>query len=422
MIHGYLESNNCILYTYTKFDSSSIESKQVKILITTFTYLPNKDGVAEACRVMAEGLASLGWEVWVATSMGCQLGVDTRPGAVSGVNVVHFQLDQHTYNSPLLQDEILKFLILVREGRFDLVVNQCWDSITTRYLHFTRCASDPPFVMVSHGYARHLMDWQQNPLKGWGRWLRGLSFTFVIFPRMLKSHEKVIFLSKKKDWNRFFDHRVAAATRHSGIQVIANGINLRQFPITDEGFRDSHGIGSAPMALCVANYSDRKNQLLAVKAFREANVPGSVLVLIGSELNAYARQVQVLDQVLSSKYPSGRVLFLEKLSRQETFAAYVACDFFLLAAKAETQPIVLIEAMAAGKPWISTDTGCVTEMAGGIVCRGKNRLVAAIRRLFTDEAERNRLGKLGKSEAAAKHDSSKTALSFDAVLRETLQR
>lgn len=394
----------------------------MKILITTFTYLPNKDGVAEACRVMAEGLAALGWEVWVATSMGFHLGVDTRPVISAGVNVVHFSLDQHSYNSPLLKDEITEFLDFARNGRFDVVVNQCWDSSLTRYLHSARRLSDPEFVLVSHGYARHLIYWQRNPLRGWGMWLRGLWFTFGSFPGMLRNHKAVIFLSTKRDWNRFLDHRMASACRHPGIHVIANGIDLKQFPSTDEGFRESHGIGSAPMALCVANYSDRKNQLLAVKAFREADVSGSVLVLIGSELNAYARKVQDLDRGLAHKHPSCRVLFLEKLSRQETFAAYVACDIFLLAAKAETQPIVLIEAMAAGKPWISTDTGCVSEMAGGIVCRGQMQLAPAIRRLFADKSERIRLGSLGKSEAAAKHDSSQTARMFDVVLRETLHR
>lgn len=394
----------------------------MKILITSFTYLPNKDGVAEACRVMAEGLAALGWEVWVATSMGCQLGVDTRPVACAGVNVVHFPLDQHTYNSPSLKDEIGEFLDFVRDGDFDVVANQCWDSLLARYLQPVRRSLQAEFVIISHGYSRHIMDWQKNPLKGWGVWLRGMLFTLQDFPKMLAAHDKVIFLSGKRDWNRFSDHLAATAMRHRGIHVIANGIDLKQFPDTDEGFRERHGIGNAPMALCVANYSERKNQLLAVRAFREANVPGSVLVLIGSQFNDYSERVRKLDSRLSAAHADCRVLFLEKLPRGETFAAYVACDLFLLAAKAETQPIVLIEAMAAGKPWISTDTGCVSEMSGGIVCGCNKQLVAAIRRLFADEAERRRLGGLGKSEAAAKHDSSQTARSFDAVLRESLQR
>lgn len=394
----------------------------MKILITSFTYLPNKDGVAEACRIMAEGLATLGWEVWVATSMGCQLGVNTHPVRVSGVNVVHFPLDQHSYNSPLLRDEIAEFFDFVKNGRFDVVVNQCWETRLARHLHHLQGFPSTRFVMVSHGYARHLMEWQKNIFRGWGRWLRGLCFTFSTFPRMLKSHQTVIFLSKKKDWNRFLDHRLASTFRHPRIHVIANGIDLQQFPSSDEGFREKHGIGTGLMALCVANYSDRKNQLLAVKAFREADVRGSVLVLIGSELNAYARQVQDLDRALSGKHPSCRVVFLEKLSRQETFAAYVACDIFLLAAKAETQPIVLIEAMAAAKPWVSTNTGCVSEMAGGIVCKRKKQLAPAIQRLFADESERIRLGSLGKNEAAAKHDSSKIARIFDRVLHETLSR
>lgn len=389
----------------------------MNILITTFTYLPNKDGVSEACRVMAEGLAQLGWKVWVATSMEYEPSVNNDTLRQNEVNVVHFPLGCPPFNSPSAADEVVKFHQFVRDGKFDVVVNHCWDSCMARYLQVICASLSSRFVMVSHGYSRHIMDWQRSPFRGWRMWLRGMLFTFRTFPKMLSSHHDVVFLSEKKDFGRFLDHWIASATHHHGIHVIANAIDLGQFPSDDCDFRKRNGIGVSPMALCVANYSERKNQMLAVKTFREANVPGSVLVLIGSAFNDYAKLVQDYDMVLSREYQACRVVFLENLTRKETFAAYVACDLFLLTAKAETQPIVLIEAMAAGKPWISTDTGCVSEMAGGVVCRRRKQLPHTIRRLFRDESERHRLGALGKAEALANHDATKTAAKFDAILR-----
>jgi hypothetical protein len=39
----------------------------MKILIASFTFPPNKDGVSEAAAVMTEGFLRRGWEVDVAT-------------------------------------------------------------------------------------------------------------------------------------------------------------------------------------------------------------------------------------------------------------------------------------------------------------------------------------------------------------------
>ncbi|MCB1134181.1 MAG: hypothetical protein KDN05_23890, partial [Verrucomicrobiae bacterium] len=40
----------------------------MKLLIATFTYPPNKDGIAEASAVLADGFRDAGWEVEVATT------------------------------------------------------------------------------------------------------------------------------------------------------------------------------------------------------------------------------------------------------------------------------------------------------------------------------------------------------------------
>jgi hypothetical protein len=40
----------------------------MKILIASFTFPPNKDGVSEAASVMASGFLAQGWEVEVATT------------------------------------------------------------------------------------------------------------------------------------------------------------------------------------------------------------------------------------------------------------------------------------------------------------------------------------------------------------------
>ena len=157
---------------------------------------------------------------------------------------------------------------------------------------------------------------------------------------------------------------------------------------------------------------------MAVSAFRKARMKNSTLVLIGSEFNDYAREVMSLDERLAGQYPEGRVVFIEKLERSLTLAAYSACDIFLLASKAETQPIVLLEAMAAGIPFVSTDTGCVSELPGGIVACNEAALSAALAERHDNEAKRRELGDLGRKAVLESFTREKVVDAYAALIEE----
>ena len=225
----------------------------------------------------------------------------------------------------------------------------------------------------------------------------------------MRRFDQLVFLSRCRNFGRFLDHRLARLAGFKKFSIIPNGAHVREF--NDEtlpDFRAEFGIGSGPLLLCVANYCDRKNQVMALRAFRRAQLDGATLVLIGSELNDYAKALQQLDAELQRTCPAGRVLMLEKLSRTQTCAAFRAADLFVLSARAETQPIVLLEAMASRTPWLSTDVGCVAELPGGIVAHSEDDMAGKMNALAADsnpapELGRSRLGgmpanlRLGKS-------------------------
>ena len=159
------------------------------------------------------------------------------------------------------------------------------------------------------------------------------------------------------------------------------------------------------MVLCVANYSDQKNQKLGVRAFKKSNIPGSTLVLIGSEFNKYSEKVKKLDKSMGRKSLC-RTIFLEGISREETRAASACCDLFPLTSKQETQPIVLIESMTVGKPWIATVSGCISTIEGGIPVYSMVEIVTALQHLMTDPAVAAILGKKGKAAYESQHSPS----------------
>lgn len=385
----------------------------MKVLIATFTFPPNKDGVAEAARAMAHGLASRGWYVAVATeSADKRTDFDPHPR----LHVEQFQIrkDENGYGGP--PEEIERFRLYIRGFDPDYIVCQCWDMSATLLAEEVFQELRAKKILVSHGYTLHL--WNPNPKFPWGlrSWIRRLP-RFLKLPANMRMYDAVTVLSRQKDFGRFFDHTVAGWIGYKSVHVIPNGTDISLFENCSIDFRAQYSLAGKEVILCVANYGDRKNQELALRAFRCLDRPGSVLVFIGSEFNDYSDNLRKLDAELKFRRGKGEVVFLEKIGRATTIAAYVACDLFLLTAKAETQPIVLIEAMAAGKPFVSTDTGCVRQMDGGVVVEAEESAIAnALGDLLQDKEKQSRLGEAGRASVLATYDWKKVLDSYEALL------
>jgi len=384
----------------------------MRILICTFTYPPNRDGVAAACEAMARGLKDLGHAVSIATRpLAARSG---QPAMEGGLPVYEFDGESPSPQRRATEDA--RFVAWIEGASFDVIVCHCWYMWPADTLDRIDGSRRPPVVLVSHGYTTHLVDW--SPRLGWGlgAWTRGLSKVWRL-PRQLRSYAWVTFLSARPDLRRFLDLWVARRTHFERYSIIPNGTDPARFAVEGAPFREVYGLTEPMLFLCVANYSPRKNQKLAVRAFRRARMANAALVFIGSELGDYGDEVRALDAQLGSSQPLGRVVFLEKVSQQLTASAYAACDAFVLSAKAETQPIVLLEAMAAGKPWVSTDTGCVRELPGGLVVSSKRALAAALQRLATEPDLRTRLGAEGQKASRKKYTWAASVTSYDELLR-----
>ena len=72
-----------------------------------------------------------------------------------------------------------------------------------------------------------------------------------------------------------------------------------------------------------------------------------------------------LEQLIVQTNMSGRIELLGQLTRDDTLSEYINCDCFVLPSKAETYGLVYSEALAVGRPIIST-------MHGGFGCNDWN--------------------------------------------------
>lgn len=362
-----------------------------RILITSFAFPPQQDGVSHVVEAHATGLARLGHDVTVVTGLYPPArqtdmwdGVKVRRYATTGNG--QWMLGGYAGDIGGYQDFIASF-------KGDLIICHCWQiwstDLAVQVFDSVRC----PKMLVSHGVSATTFP---KTLKGlllrlaWQPYLAKMG-------EMLQKFDHVVVLSEQKNSKSFFDHKLMHRINYEQHSVIPNGINKERFALASsrvEEFRLRHRIGKKPMLLYVANYDERKNQKMALNVFLEAAPAEAVLMLVGSEINDYARHLQLLAQ---QAWPEGqRVIILEKQTIEDITAAYFAADIFLCTSKWELQPLVILEAMAAGKPFVCTDVGCVRDMPGGIVVRDKQEMVRAVRSLMGDEPRRGELGRKGR--------------------------
>lgn len=363
-----------------------------KILVASFTYPPNKDGVSESAFSFAEGLSDRGHDVVVATGLPEQQR-DALSERKSRVRVERFDIR----GGPLLRDgvqgEIDRYVDFVQRGNFNAILAMCLDTWPVWLLIDTFRQIPARKVLLSHGFSAPRWHPQARPPWGLMALVRSLVFTARTF-HCLQLFDSVVFLSNRRDFRRFLDHKIAGWVGHRGIAIMPNSVDPEFFASPTESFRKAHGIHQRHFFLCVANYSELKNQQLALQAFARAAISDSALVFIGSESNTHSCALQQAAARVNLA-PGCCVRILSGVSRALTIAAFHEATAFVLSSRDETQPIVLLESMAAGLPFISTPAGCVRQMPGGIVAASATEMAEAMRWLAVDAGRRKALAAAG---------------------------
>jgi glycosyltransferase involved in cell wall biosynthesis len=372
----------------------------LKILIVSFTFPPELGGVAEVARTQVNGFARRGHEVSVATTFDARRTADHAP---PGVKIDQFRVNGSFEAGRGYHGELAAYQEFIAHHSADLILFHCWQNWTVDVALPALPRNAARKILLSHGVDAQL--WKRHRRFPWGlgQWLRTFPYALRL-PGRMKAFDRLVFLSARCDAGRFFDGWLAKRVCPEKISVIPNGVHLGELRSPHGDFRQSQGIDSQYLALHVASYDDRKNQLATLQDFMALNRNDVTLVFIGGEFNEYQARAAAKHDQLKRRFSRARVRFLQKIPKPMIYAAYQTADLFLLGAKYETQPLAILDAMAAGVPFISTNAGCVGEFPGGLV-RGTGRATTqAIAQLLDDGELRRRLGADGRAACAEKYD------------------
>jgi len=365
----------------------------MKILVATPSFPRNKDGVSEAASAQAFAFLAKGWKVDVATE-------PTSPARNSldwnGAKIYEFLISGSHYFRDPYKGAVVEYCNFLRTGDWDVILFHSYS--WPLYLALPLLDVMPSKkILVSHGFSP--LFW--TPVSRFPFGLLFFAYSFIqslLMLGWLKKINRLVVLSAHRDLRAFYDHTFANLMNHSGVRTIPNGVEVSYSNsfLRSGRFRQSIGVPSAGVLfLCVANYSARKDQGFAARAFRQASIPGSTLVFIGSEFNDSSAEFQRADAPFAVPEAPGKIIWLEKQTRETTLNALTDCDVFVLSASWEAQPIVVLEAMAERKPWIAREAGCIGEMPGGLCVKSKTGMAHAMKTLALDSNLRSRLGQLG---------------------------
>jgi glycosyltransferase involved in cell wall biosynthesis len=141
--------------------------------------------------------------------------------------------------------------------------------------------------------------------------------------------------------------------------LVPNGVDLELFQVRErEAARVGLGLDPAvPLVLVVGHWIERKDPLLALRAFAAGAPPEARLAFLGrGPLEGALREA---SQRLGLE---ARVRLVGERSPEELARWYSASDLVLLTSRREGRPNVVLEALASGRPVLATDAGGTAEL------------------------------------------------------------
>jgi glycosyltransferase involved in cell wall biosynthesis len=210
------------------------------------------------------------------------------------------------------------------------------------------------------------------------------------------------------------------------MSVIHNGVDLEEFnpQIDRTRIRNRLSLGNQPIILTVGASTIRKGipYLLRSMASVAGKIRDAKLIVVGSM--KYRRQMELLTNELGIQH---NVIFPEQVERAELPFYYSACDVVAVPSISEGFPMVVLEAMASGKPVVASRVGGIPEAIqtgiNGILFEPGNipQMTHALLRLLEDDLLRKRMCLNARQIAESRYDWKQVALQYLSEFNRLLQ-
>lgn len=226
-----------------------------------------------------------------------------------------------------------------------------------------------------------------------------------------KNKEKISFITHSGE----YDDAKFLKNHNMPYRVIPNAVDSAEFFVPKSKFRDRIKIGhNSPMMLMVANCFPGKGHEEAI-AMLEKNsygFPENTVFVFAFATPSWpvARRMTVSISERLARIRRPKCIIIKDASRDVICEAFASADLTVLTSLKEVAPVVILESMASGVPWISFPVGNTPELAGGITIPCKMRdsqgylrptanelefFAREAKEILVNEPKRNDLGSAG---------------------------
>lgn len=366
---------------------------RLKILLTTPTYPPFNSGLGNAVQQQAKSLAERGCSVVVATG-GARRGQRVDPW--SGAVVEEFDVRGADSLLQPMSGSIQDYVQFLKDACFDVVVMNAWQTWSTDLgLRNLDAISGRKFV-YSHCISTNLILGYQ-PLRSVLRYLAWRPYWWALTKKMCQL-DGIIFLADRGAGSRFDDIKLA---RRQGIKiaVIPNALSPSALASLEKPIP---GFSERSQLIAVGSYDKQKGHDFVLRAYACSNAKNRMpLKIYGQRFTAFTGSLRELASRLglSAEFVS----FHQGVSGDALLAEYSKSCLLLSGSHTECQPLVLLDAMATGTPFVARATGCIPSLAGGVAFETEKMAVQTINQMLVDEDAWFCMSKDGASNARSKY-------------------
>lgn len=386
----------------------------MRILFTTFTYFPETSGVSVAVQTLAEGMSAKGHEVTVITSSYGKELMDAENH--NGVNIIRKKFKQNLFKKYI--GDVKGYIDFVINFPKDVLVLECVQCYTTDILLPYLSDMNCKFVLHSHG-GPGLHDkpfgWEGDIIHTIGHthnWYRWKKYYGSILPNASKYIDVVLCLSLCASDLDFMNQKM------NRVELLENAANPIFFDdsLYDKDISDILKLHNKEYILCIANYISNKSQHDIIRAFASMHNNNCSLVMIGSKPTPYFYKVKkIADKICKD---SGKeILLLTGVDRSYFPALIHNAKLFVMASKHEEYPVSLVESMACGTPFVSTDAGCSRLLPGGVTVVNRDDLSIFLDMVESHDDIRTTLSKQGKLYATSHNTIEQYIGKFESILQ-----
>lgn len=363
----------------------------MKIVFTVNTYYPCKDGVSVVTTYQAEGLAKKGHEVLVLT--GHPEG-ELRKEMHNGVMIERDDLITvhaiHRGDKKEFQNKIIEL-----SKNVDVIINVCLQTSRSDWMLPIIDKLYCKTMLYMHGMLD--FSWKKQDFSSVSAFAHKVWNT-ILFRKLyfgnrknIEKYDLISHLHQFDTANLFFEKNYNVKGKTF---ILENAADDAFFSATHIGKKQKKYM------IYVANFDTRKNQKMCLRAFYLAKLPDDFqMILIGSSKTDYYHELKKYEAQLEKQFGKRNVKILTDIPREE-IARYVSeATFYVMSSRWEAFPISIVEAMAVGIPFISTDVGVTRYMPGGVIAKSVEDMAYWMEVLSTQVECCNKLGESGREYA-----------------------